>query len=80
MPLLQKKRKHGILPLMEDRIDLVRAAADRLDMPVVRLPDLIRTPERTLRRWQAGGPMPGAAETLLRLIAAGKVRAEDLAR
>lgn len=48
-------------------------------MPVVRMVPLIRTPLRTVRHWQtAGAKVPGAARLLLELIAAGKVRAEDL--
>ena len=62
-----------------DEQDLVRAAAERLDLPVVRMVPLIRTPLRTVRHWQrSGAKVPGAARLLLELIAAGKVRVEDL--
>lgn len=57
--------------------DIVRAAAERLDMPVLRMAPLVRVPIRTIRRWQAEGPPPHAG-LLLELIAGGVVRREHL--
>lgn len=64
---------------MEEITVLVRQAAGALAMTIGQLADAIRTPKRTVYGWSSGEESPrGAALLLLRLIAKGKLKREDL--
>lgn len=64
---------------MEEITVLVRQAAGALAMTIGELADAIRTPRRTVYDWSRGEESPrGAVLLLLRLIARGKLKREDL--
>jgi hypothetical protein len=54
-----------------------RDALDRLGLSQVAAAKLFRVDARTSRRWAKGG-VTGAAEILLRLLIAGKIKLQDL--